>query len=165
MHTHLCTYKYTPTRAATTGFWLLATLMQPKAKASVLTQPLVSSFLASYWGSTKLCLQHFYDFSLLALLLSLNYVHRVYSILQTLINCLDYVLNYSNSRIHCMFFIHDTCCSQLSVLCHCSHCPFLSVGVFAVCAEKMKYYFNRRCSGSWATEVTLAGQQDNTDLN
>lgn len=61
VHHHICTHMFTHihriTRAPTPGFWLLTALMQPKAEASVLTQPLVFSFLASYRGSTKLCLQ------------------------------------------------------------------------------------------------------------
>lgn len=46
------------------GFWLLTALMQPEAEATVLTQPLCLSLLASYRGSTKLYLQHTHSTSL-----------------------------------------------------------------------------------------------------
>ena len=47
----LCTVTYTYT--VIPGLWLLTALMQPEAEATVLTQPLVFSLLASYRGSTK----------------------------------------------------------------------------------------------------------------
>lgn len=87
MHIQLHTYK-------STHHWFLAASSLNAAKGqSICVDPaFVSSFLASYRGSTKLCLQHFYDFSLLALLPSLNSNHRVYTILQNFTNGLNYVL-------------------------------------------------------------------------
>lgn len=99
MHIYLHTYKGT-------HHWFLAASSLNAAKGqSICVDPaFVSSFLASYRGSTKLCLQHFYDISLLALLPSLNSNHRVYTILQNFTNGLNYVQNYFNHRIHCVFF-------------------------------------------------------------
>lgn len=58
--THMLMHVYTThnTKTLIPAFWLPTTLMQPEAEATVLTQPLCFSLLASYSGSTKLRLQH-----------------------------------------------------------------------------------------------------------
>lgn len=58
IHTFVQAHKQTMTKGFTSGFWLLTAFEQPEADASVLTQPLVFSLLASYRGSAKQCLQH-----------------------------------------------------------------------------------------------------------
>lgn len=139
-------------------FWLLTALMKPEAEASVLTQLLVFSLLASYRGSTKLCLQDATLFCLFCLCTSSFALFLIcFPKLSSQSTEFCKTCNYYLKFVAYCFIVHlwryCMCCNQncaeSSVSLFSPLCPFLSMGVFEVCAGEIRESFKRSCSGFW----------------
>lgn len=131
---------YTITKP-TTGSWLLAALKQPKAEASVLTQLLVSSLLASYRGSTKLCLYLSSVFSLFALIAPLHMSHMVCfakpSVTSSIMCTNISIAEFEASAL----VVHAAMRTPVSLF------SLVLMDVFEASSDEMKDSFRRSCSG------------------